>query len=404
MPMPGSPPSRITPPGTRPPPSTRSNSSMPVGKARRLRWHRRWRARRTALGLAGERSGSARTPVSRSSRPACSIRRIAGTGPAIWALAAAFGAGVDGLGLGHVRRAAYGHVASSSGVHDRGAELADDDARRLIGDAHRDRRISAPAPSSAPSVAITVSPAPETSNTSRATRRNVLRAGLRGVEAHALLRARDEQRVDAELGAQRLRLGRHVAPRRASGRRPARNSARLGVIIVAPRYSVQSSPLGSTSTGLPAARAPLDHRRDVREPALAVIGEHDHVGVGAAARSKSASLPASTSCDGAVSKSMRKQLLLAADDAQLDRGRQRGVAMKRACARRPPRAAARDVAPASSAPMTDSSVARRAERRRIARDVRRAARALLAARDLDHRHRAPRAKCARRRRTSSGRA
>ena len=32
LPMPGSPPSRITPPGTTPPPSTRSNSSTPVGK------------------------------------------------------------------------------------------------------------------------------------------------------------------------------------------------------------------------------------------------------------------------------------------------------------------------------------------------------------------------------------
>ena len=32
LPMPGSPPSRVTEPGTRPPPSTRSSSAMPVGR------------------------------------------------------------------------------------------------------------------------------------------------------------------------------------------------------------------------------------------------------------------------------------------------------------------------------------------------------------------------------------
>ena len=40
-------------------------------------------------------------------------------------------------------------------------------------------------------------------------RGDVLGAG-RGEEAHPLLRARDEQRVDVELGEQRLRLRRHL--------------------------------------------------------------------------------------------------------------------------------------------------------------------------------------------------
>ena len=57
LPMPGSPPSRVTEPGTRPPPSTRSSSAMPVGTgaARRA-------TSSAVMGTAGRRAGAGSAP------------------------------------------------------------------------------------------------------------------------------------------------------------------------------------------------------------------------------------------------------------------------------------------------------------------------------------------------------
>ena len=57
LPIPGSPPSRISEPATTPPPSTRSSSSMPVGGAGR---RRRRRCRAAARSAAATRLGAAR--------------------------------------------------------------------------------------------------------------------------------------------------------------------------------------------------------------------------------------------------------------------------------------------------------------------------------------------------------
>ena len=62
LPMPGSPPSRVTEPATRPPPSTRSSSSMPVG-------------------LRGAPSGSTSASGTTGAPPTTSTRRPSGIGP-----------------------------------------------------------------------------------------------------------------------------------------------------------------------------------------------------------------------------------------------------------------------------------------------------------------------------------
>ena len=68
-------------------------------------------------------------------------------------LAAALGAAVDGLRLGHAR----GRLRELGRRDDRGPELAHHHARGFVGDAHRVRQ-RAPAPISTPSVAMTLSP------------------------------------------------------------------------------------------------------------------------------------------------------------------------------------------------------------------------------------------------------
>ncbi len=160
LPIPGSPPSRTTPPGTSPPPSTRSNSSMPGRRSAGCCVASTLARAAHRAGRAGDAPGSASPAAPRSVSTSVFQAPQCGHWPChLRALAAAFGAAVDGLRLGH------GSAASSQlvGRDDRGAELADDDAGRLVGDAHGARQVGAPAPSSTPSVAMTVSPAPETS-------------------------------------------------------------------------------------------------------------------------------------------------------------------------------------------------------------------------------------------------
>ena len=83
LPIPGSPPSRTSGPGTRPPPSTRSSSPIPMG--RRGRSALADAARATGRGAAGD-AGAARRPADaaargRTSRRGCSRRRTRGIGP-----------------------------------------------------------------------------------------------------------------------------------------------------------------------------------------------------------------------------------------------------------------------------------------------------------------------------------
>ena len=102
--MPGSPPIRTTPPATRPPPSTRSNSSMPVG----------WRSTSVAsisasvatasAGVrprAGARSAAWRALSATDSTSVFQAPQLRALAQPLRARAAALGAGVDRLLLGH---------------------------------------------------------------------------------------------------------------------------------------------------------------------------------------------------------------------------------------------------------------------------------------------------------------
>ena len=116
------------------------------------------------------------------------------------------------------------------------------------------------------STAITVSPAPDTSNTSRA------RAGFdvissscaRGLDQHhALVRAGGEDRFGLGLLHHPLRGGDDLCRRcRPAAARRGASSAWFGVMQVAPRYWRKSSLFGSTKTGMPRARAWRDRERD----------------------------------------------------------------------------------------------------------------------------------------------
>ncbi len=85
LPMPGSPPIKVTEPGTRPPPSTRSSSAGAGGQPRRLRrWPRRPATRTRRLRALGLSSLCGDLP-SESPRPGCSTRRRRRIAPAILA-------------------------------------------------------------------------------------------------------------------------------------------------------------------------------------------------------------------------------------------------------------------------------------------------------------------------------
>ena len=90
-----------------------------------------------------------------------------------------------------------------------------------------------PAASMVASVAITVSPAPLTSDTSRFSAFTCSTPAL-AIQRHALLAARQQQRFQAELPAQLLRAPRQVA---SLFQAPTiwRSSSRFGVIRCAPR-------------------------------------------------------------------------------------------------------------------------------------------------------------------------
>ncbi len=165
-------------------------------------------------------SGTAWPAAPRPFRPACSRRCNAGTGPAT------SGSGrrtrcscrrswppSPGRRDQHGLRLLSVTIRGTSGTrYRRGHPAPDADAVTRVRRASRPRYRacrprrpaasfamrtavgrSAPAPSSAPSVAMTVSPAPRHVVHLARDRRNVLRA-VRRVQAHAFLRARDEQR------------------------------------------------------------------------------------------------------------------------------------------------------------------------------------------------------------------
>src|SRR5438045_1142669 len=127
----------------------------------------------------------------------------------------------------------------------------------------------APAAISVPSVAMTVSPAPETSYTSRA------RAGIEWAPASEKRLIPCSERVTSNASTPSSERS-HCALRVSScssSQRPItwRSSPRFGVSSCAPRYLAQSSPFGPMRT-----RA-LDHRRYVREPAFAIVRHHHDV-------------------------------------------------------------------------------------------------------------------------------
>ena len=241
---------------------------------------------------------------------------------------------------------------------------------------------SAPAPSSAPTAAMTVSPAPETSYTSRATAGNVERA-VRREEAHAFLGARDEQRRDVERLAQRHRLGGHLA-RIAPATHHLPEFAAIGRDHRRAAIAVPVLALGVDQHGLARRARALDHRRDVREPALAVVGEDEEVRVGEQAF-EVGQLGRQHLVRGRGLEIDAQQLLLARDDAHLDGRGQRRVAVKRRL-----HAVGREQALERGAGLVGAGDRQqrgpRAQRRRVARDVGRSAGALLGALDPDDGH------------------
>ena len=234
-------------------------------------------------------------------------------------------------GAGHDDFMAFPHPNSSSRSTRGGAELADDDAGGAIGDAHRLVQARRPRPSIRASVAITVSPAPVTSKTSRAC---VGTCSMPVVveQRHALFAARDQQGVEVDAPAQRLRALVQRRPRRASAPTPARSSERFGVITVAPAIARVVAALRVDQHRLAGRRAELDHARHVGQPALAVVGEQHHV-VRRQRRSKSSSLRPAPRGRARLEVDA-EQLLRAADHAQLDGGRRSGSLVQR-CASTP---------------------------------------------------------------------
>ena len=208
LPMPGSPPSSTTPPGDEP--AAQHAIELRRGRSRSARFscgvdrrERRARPIASPATLAKAR----RRGRGDASRPACSTRRSAGTGPATSALAAAFGAAVDGLRLGHGQpdgtrqRARPAQLcATLGGRHqaarrdgDGGAELADDDAGGLVGDAHRVGERRAGGRAARRARRSPCRPRPRR-RTPRAHAPGIVSAPCAVEEAHALLRARDQQR------------------------------------------------------------------------------------------------------------------------------------------------------------------------------------------------------------------
>ena len=174
-------------------------------------------------------------------------------------------------------------------------------ARLAIGIASRRLR---PAASIAASVAITVSPAPVTSNTSRAS------AGTRAWPAASNSDMPSSERVTSRPSrpssarsrsarSAQLRLARPAADHlgQLGAVRRDHGGALVARVVVALRVDEHRLAGGA---GL------LDHRRDVRQAALAVVGEQDRVRDRAAPPRRTASMPWSTSWSGSSSKSTRR--------------------------------------------------------------------------------------------------
>ena len=111
----------------------------------------------------------------------------------------------------------------------RDADLADDDAGAEIRERRGVGRPPARRATPAPSSAMTVSPAPVTSKTSRACAGSV--SGSRALleQRHPLLAARHEQQLELELRAQRLALAQQIGLVARTRPTTASNSPRFGV-------------------------------------------------------------------------------------------------------------------------------------------------------------------------------
>ena len=185
-------------------------------------------------------------------------------------------------------------------------------------------RRGAPAASIAAIAAITVSPAPETSNTSRACGRH-RPCALGSVERHAVLAAREQQGLQSKFGAQCLGATRQVgfvlpAADHFAQFRPVRRQER-GALV--PRVIVT---LGINEHPLASGLRAIDHAGDMCEAALAVVREDHEVGRGkqrrvvVQQRGKSFRFRHVFEVDA-------KHLLPAADHTQLDCRRQGRIAV-----------------------------------------------------------------------------
>ena len=241
---------------------------------------------------------------------------------------------------------------------------------------------SAPAPSITASVAITVSPAGNVEHF--AGLRGLMMDFLIGKERHALFAARHQQRFEAKFTAQLLRLGGEFSFGRPATddfpqfRAIRRDHGRAGVpgVVV---------PLGIDQHRLVAGAGDGDHLGDVGQAALAIIREDDHIGL----RHPLLEVGQLGLQDFVRRRRLEvdaQQLLLAADDAQLDRGVDVAVDMQSGIDlllfEQAGERAARFVVADDREQAGEG-----AERRRVARDVGGAAQTFFHALDPDHGHR-----------------
>ena len=283
--------------------------------------------------------------------------------------AAAFGAGVERLRLRHVRVEVDGGgagrapaasrnrrvISKLAGFGDRRAELADDDAGRLVGDCHRVGHRRTGREQRAERRDHRVARTRHVEHLARL-RRNRQRAGV-GEERHALLRAR------VSSSASRSSSRRSACARRArssSSRAAPDDLAELAAIGRDQRGAAIPLPLVALRIDehrLAGCARALDHRRDVREAALAVVGQHERVGPGEQAlevgelamRATRATAPSRSRCAG-VAAGDRSRAASPSSSARRRAGRtsrSRSASSSRS-----------SVSAGSSSPVTESSVAR----------------------------------------------
>src|SRR6185312_5809637 len=200
-------------------------------------------------------------------------------------------------------------------MHDRGPELADDDARRVVRDPHGRAQVGARGHHEREKADHGVARAAHVVDLAGA--RGLVPALARGEERHALLAPRHDERVELELGAQLLRTAREVllvlpAPRNlAEFDAVRREEGRAPVARVVPALRVDEH-------GLAVAAREGDHLLHALEAALPVVGKHDRVGA-VHEPLVLVELRLEHLVAGRALEVDAQELLLLADDAQLHR-------------------------------------------------------------------------------------